>query len=199
MRLFSYVVMSDTGFSPNPFWGYCTLADCKPVIRRTADVGDWIVGLTRKAYGNKIIYAMRVDEILPYTKYFLDPRFECKKPDFNRNEVVYKCGDNIYEPLENGDFRQLLSMHSNNKEEDQYLKDHDLGGRNALISSLFYYFGSQSLELPKELIELKVMRGYKNHFPEQVLNSFLEFINCQKQGVNAPPFNWSENDKSWQF
>ena len=41
--LFSYVVRSDGGFAPNPFFGYCTLATCKPRIRKGALVGDWIV------------------------------------------------------------------------------------------------------------------------------------------------------------
>ena len=45
MKLYSYIITEDTGFSPNPFWGCCTLADCKPEIRRNAKVGDWIVGL----------------------------------------------------------------------------------------------------------------------------------------------------------
>ena len=51
MRLFSYVVAHDTGFSPNPFFGYCTLACCKPVIRRSAQAGDWVVGLGRTSLG----------------------------------------------------------------------------------------------------------------------------------------------------
>src|SRR5262245_31415483 len=44
VRLYSYVVARDYGFAPNPFYGFCTLATCKPDIRRTADIGDWIVG-----------------------------------------------------------------------------------------------------------------------------------------------------------
>jgi Nucleotide modification associated domain 2 len=30
MKVYSYVVRCDTGFAPNPFWGYCTLAACTP-------------------------------------------------------------------------------------------------------------------------------------------------------------------------
>ena len=30
VRLCSYVVKYDTGFAPNPFWGFCTLAACTP-------------------------------------------------------------------------------------------------------------------------------------------------------------------------
>jgi len=41
--LYSYVVRYDSGFAPNPFGGYCTLATCKPEIRKTAQLGDWLV------------------------------------------------------------------------------------------------------------------------------------------------------------
>ena len=64
MRLFTYIIVHDTGFAPNPFWRYCTLACCKPVIRRTAAKGDWIVGISPKNSGNRLIYAMKVTEEL---------------------------------------------------------------------------------------------------------------------------------------
>jgi len=44
-KLFSYVIREDTGLAPNPFYGVCTLNCCKPDIRRTAEVGDWVAGL----------------------------------------------------------------------------------------------------------------------------------------------------------
>lgn len=34
MTLYSYVVAHDFGFAPNPFDGLCTLATCKPDIRK---------------------------------------------------------------------------------------------------------------------------------------------------------------------
>lgn len=46
--LFSYVIPHDGGSAPNPYFGICTLAICKPVIRRTAKVEDWVVGLGAK-------------------------------------------------------------------------------------------------------------------------------------------------------
>ena len=36
MTLFSYVIEHDLGFAPNPFHGVCTLACCKPQIRKIA-------------------------------------------------------------------------------------------------------------------------------------------------------------------
>lgn len=79
MALFCYIVTCDSGFAPNPFWGYMTLACCKPQIRRSAEVGDWVVGLSPKKSGNRIIYAMRVEEILPVDDYFKERRFQNKK------------------------------------------------------------------------------------------------------------------------
>lgn len=51
MHVYSYIVTHDTGFAPNPFHGVLTLACCKPAIRRAAEVGDVIVGLTPRVVG----------------------------------------------------------------------------------------------------------------------------------------------------
>lgn len=113
VRLFSYVVVSDSGFAPNPFWGYCTLAACKPAIRRAAAIGDWVAGLSPKAFGNRLVYAMEVTDKIPIDAYFADARFWAKQPDFTRPELVWRQGDNFYEPGPTpGQFRQLRSRHS---------------------------------------------------------------------------------------
>ena len=46
--LFTYCIPIDDGAAPNPYWGICTLVICKPVIRRVANVGDWVVGIGSK-------------------------------------------------------------------------------------------------------------------------------------------------------
>ncbi len=199
MKLYSYVVTHDTGFSPNPFWGCCTLADCKPAIRRTAREGDWLVGLSPRANGNRVIYAMQIDEILPYAAYYRDERFAAKIPDFGRGEVVYKCGDNIYEPWPDGGYRQKApSMHSDGLKEDPQTKAHDLGGANVLISWRFHYFGKHGPELPEELRELRVGRGHKSRFLPEVITRFLEFISAQPKGISGPPTRWPTDDRSWR-
>jgi hypothetical protein len=78
-RLFSYVVDHDYGFAPNPTGGFCTLAKCKYGSKRRnvvelAQLGDWIAGtggadLRKSAGHGKLIYAMRVDEIVPLDEY----------------------------------------------------------------------------------------------------------------------------------
>jgi len=62
MSVFSYIVTHDSGFAPNPFWGFCTLACCKPMIRKTAVRGDWIVELSPKKLGNRLVFVMEVTE-----------------------------------------------------------------------------------------------------------------------------------------
>jgi len=198
MRLYSYIVTHDTGFAPNPFFGYCTLACCKPAIRRTAKIGDWIVGLTPKRDGNRIIYAMKVEEILTFDQYYRDSRFKLKIPDFSSEKVIHKCGDNIYKPLPGGGFKQLKSMHSNGETENQANKIKDLGGKYVLISKTFYYFGSEPIELPPLLEPLKVGRGYKCRFSPDVITTFINFISQYKPGVHAKPTGWKSDDDSWK-
>lgn len=77
MRVYSYVVARDFGFAPNPFHSWCTLATCKPEIRKTEQVGDWIIGTgsATKSRAGRAVYAMRVAEILTFEQYWKDPRF----------------------------------------------------------------------------------------------------------------------------
>jgi hypothetical protein len=199
MRLFSYVITHDTGFAPNPFWGFCTLACCKPLIRRTAEIGDWIVGIAPKSNGNRLIYAMLIEEILAYDEYYKDNRFAAKIPDFSKEQVIYKCGDNIYKPLANGGFQQLQSMHSDGPKENPAKKADDLSGEHVLAARNFSYFGSKALDLPLELSALIVGRGHKNNFPIHIVQTFLRFITDQPDGVTVPPSKWLKSDESWSL
>jgi len=197
MKLYSYIVKHDTGFSPNPFHGYCTLACCKPSIRRTAKMGDWVVGLTPKRDGNRIIYLMRVDESpKTYAEYWHDKRFRAKRPRYDEG-VLAKCGDNIYE-AQGSNHRQLQSMHSNGVLENPEDKAHDLGGKYVLISETFAYFGSQPLELPHELTPLVPGRGHRSRFPDEVKEAFLSFTQAVTFGIHAAPHTWKQGDTSWK-
>src|ERR1700726_3263300 len=83
VRLYSYVVARDYGFAPNPFYGVCTLATCKPRIRSVAEIGDWVMGTGSKNRGREkhIVYAMRVTGVMTFEQYWADAHFERKKPN----------------------------------------------------------------------------------------------------------------------
>lgn len=197
MRVFSYVVASDSGFAPRPFGRYCTLACCKPGIRRGAEVGDWIVGLTSRCRG--IVYAMRVTEKLDFAAYWRDRRFRRRRPDMASERIRARSGDNIYEPLDDGGYRQLHSGHSHpDGREDLHMKVRDLGGQFVLVSSDFAYFGRSAPDLPAHLTFLRVQRGHRCHFTPEQVRLAVEFLRNLPCGVHGRPARWPEADASWK-
>jgi|SRR6516225_285698 hypothetical protein len=81
MTIFSYVIEHDLGFAPNPFHGVCTLACCKPRIRKKAQLRDYVLGLgaVKPKLQGHITFWMRVGEILRFDEYWSDTRFRRKK------------------------------------------------------------------------------------------------------------------------
>lgn len=162
IECFSYVVVYDTGYAPNP-WGRLTLAVCKPAIRRTAQVGDWIVGLTSSKIGFKATYLMRVGEIITLEEYYQEERFGYKKPNFESQDITKWMGDNFYEERA-GEIIQHPSAHNRKGRSGEELSKKmrvDLGGRNVLIADDYFYFGENAKELPRQLEFLKVRRAHR--------------------------------------
>ncbi len=152
MKLFTYVVARDYGFAPNPFFGYCTLATCKPGIRATASKGDWVVGTGAKTKYDRVgylIYAMRVDEVMDYDSYWNDLRFICKKPVMN-GSLKQLYGDNIYHRFE-GRWVQVNSHHSLDTGNPNLKNiEHDTSSNLVLIARKFVYYGSAAPLIPKK-------------------------------------------------
>src|SRR5207302_2938500 len=102
--LFSYCIPYDNGVAPNPFWGRCTLAICKPLIRRYAEVGDWVVGTGSVAspigdISGMVVYAMLVTEKMTMKEYdrFTRSKLRRKIPLRNSTNPRRCCGDSIYD------------------------------------------------------------------------------------------------------
>jgi hypothetical protein len=135
VKVYSYIVTHDSGFSPNPFQGTCTLACCKPQIRRSAKVGDLVIGLA--TLGRRFVYAMKVSEVLHFADYWNVRDHAGKRPYKSSSLVIDRRGDNIYQPIANGEFRQLPSSHSHpDGTEDLGKKYTDLGGERVLLEQL---------------------------------------------------------------
>lgn len=195
-RVFSYVVVHDTGFSPNPFHGLLTLACCKPLIRRTANVGDIIVGLSSRS--ERIVYATQVAEVIRFEEYWADPRYRARRPVMDSAQVVYRAGDNIYEPGDGG-FRQLHSFHSNRDgSEDVGLKRTDLGGEHVLVCERFTYWGRSGPGLPEELGFLAVGRGHRSKFTSHEIGVVARWFADLPGGVLGAPAQWKAGDQSWR-
>ncbi len=184
MKLFSYVVARDYGFAPNPFYGWCTLATCKPRIRASAAIGDWVIGTgAKKKYGlvGHLIFAMSVEETCDFDAYWNDPRFSFKKPVLNGSlKQIY--GDNIYH-RERGRWKQEDSHHSYvGGRPNPHNITRDTRVNRVLISSRFVYFGGRAPAIPKRF------RPYK---------PTAEDICCQGQGHRVLSAKLAEAFENW--
>lgn len=205
MRLYSYVVARDYGFAPNPFGGVCTLATCKPDIRQRAVVGDWVAGLTSAADRTALgfVYIMKIDEVLTYDAYWVDPRFQFKKP-CRVGSVKQMFGDNIYHQSPLGVWHQADSHHSleggaaNPKNIANDTRSHAV-----LVGRRFAYWGSAAIDVPRELLDynghtIRVKRGYRSRFPDEFVHVFATwFESLGAQGFLAAPFMWQRGGAIW--
>lgn len=201
-NIYSYVVRYDSGFAPNPFYGYCTLATCKPSIRRSAYVGDWVIGCGSNEQsikrGGYLVYAMRVTEIMTFDEYNEDERFVLKQP-FRNGSRKQSCGDNIYfrsTPL--SIWQQRDSFHS--KEDGTIQLNHvarDTGVNRVLISEDFIYFGGEGPKLPEKFVDnrdrslCKRGIGYSKFNDPQLISDFEQwFLGQKEKGFVGFPYEW---------
>ena len=204
--LFSYVVRYDSGFAPNPFHGYCTLATCKPLIRKRAEIDDWILGTCSDAKdvrrGGYLNFAMRITEIISTSKYWHDPRFQDKKPNMYHSWVA-ASGDNIYVPVAGGNWDQCDSYHSgaNGTSRLDHIK-RDTKVPRILVSHDFVYFGGEGPKLPDRFLHdgpmnvLRVKRGYQRIRSESVISSFENWIrSLNRTGYQGKPIDWINRRK----
>lgn len=201
-RIHSYVVRYDSGFAPNPFYGYCTLATCKPSIRKGAVIGDWVVGSGSNdrsiKRGGYLVYAMRVTETMTFDEYEVDPRFESKKP-YRNGSRKQSCGDNIYfRAASVAAWQQRDSFHS--RPDGSLNPKHvarDTGVNRVLVSNDFVYFGGEGPAFPKDLIDQQGRALCKKGIglttfddPQLIRKLELWVRSLDVSGYQGAPFEW---------
>ncbi|GHV04961.1 hypothetical protein AGMMS50229_07260 [Campylobacterota bacterium] len=218
-RLFSYKMKADTGFAPNPFGGFLTLATCKPYIRESKNVDDWIAGFTSVELNNKynqkqmsihggayiprpreaklLIYLMQVTKKITFEEYWKNKKYQNRKPNVDSEIFIERKGDNIYKPLSNGAYEQVLNMDHDEKD-----REHDLKSIYILISNRFYYFGRNPLKIDENICskipEKQTCNGVETK-DQQRINSFISFIKSKgSYGIYSKPHKWCSNDNSWE-
>src|SRR5437773_8388464 len=187
MTLFSYCLRYDDGAAPNPYHGICTLTICKPAIRRVAKPGDWIVGLggSHSPIGDvsgHVVYAMRVTKRLTLREYDTLCRHDVpgKIPKWTSRDFVERVGDCIYD-FSRGSTPSL--RHSVHGEKNRRV---DLGGKNALLSERFYYFGDNAVPLPQHLRPIvHQTQGHKSRANAEYATEFIDWI----EGLGFKPNN----------
>ena len=201
MTLFSYVVARDYGFAPNPFFASCTLATCKPIIRRVAKLGDWVVGTGSASKGRAgyLVFAMLVSEILSFNQYWEESRYQRKKPNL-RGSMKQAFGDNIYFKDDNGGWNQLDSHHSYlNGVPNPHNIRNDTQTDRVLVGEEFTYCGGSGPKIPEKFrnyknLDICAQRNHRSRFPQELINDFLEwFRSLGLEGYEGPPIDWSKS------
>lgn len=200
MTVYIYVVDRDFGFAPNPFHGTCTLATCKPVIRRKAQLRDWVIGVggkNLKATG-RCIFAMEVTDTMCFDDYWASPKHKDKIPVRNGSRIMMN-GDNIYHK-ESKIWRQADSHHSkpDGSPEPSNIKN-DTQTDQVLISDHFYYFGDKAPEVPKTIFEAMGYRNgrhhrvFKNYEAVELLTWLRRTYRNQENQVLGDPFQFKKS------
>ncbi len=201
MRLFSYIVRWDHGFAPNPFYGVCTLATCKPRIRKIAKLGDYVLGTGSKERGlaGSVVYFMRVEEILTFDDYWRDPRFARKVPVMN-GSLQQRFGDNIYHhETPTGEWIQADSRHSRedgSANRKNLARDTGITDR-VLISRQFAYWGGEGPKVPATLKSFIHDRPHhRSSYTEDEIIRFLDWIQKKNDtGYSGEPCEWQHESK----
>lgn len=190
MRLCSHVVTHDTGLAPNPYHGYCTEALCTPShMRAQLKKGDWLIGHSPKDDRNRLVYAMRILEVLSMNKYFHDERFASKKPKPN-GAVEEQCGDNIYYQDEEARWKRLPSHFHNHCGAFTQDVGTDLAGRPVFVSEYFYYFGDQRAAIRDKFPGVIHYRRGFHYTRDQLAEDFVKWLEANhKPGVHGKPQN----------
>lgn len=197
MPMFSYRVRYDAGSAPNPFWGICTLVICKPIIRRRARVGDWVVGTGSAAsptgdLSGSVVYAMQVTRTLSMPAYDVwSAKHLRKRPDPSHPDPRRAVGDSIYDFASNSPTPPMVRPGSHTEAE----RAHDLSGRRALLSTRFVYFGRAAVPLPPHLLGIiKDGPGHRSMSITALEGPFvawLETLGHPWGSVMAMPSGWS--------
>lgn len=206
-KTYVYVVDRDFGFAPNPFHGSCTLATCKPHIRKKAVVGDWVVGMggvNLQAVG-RCVFAMLVTQKMTFDEYWSDPMFLDKKPVRNGSQRMM-VGDNIYH--HNSDGGKWIQADSHHSNADGSVNIHNLQrdtttSDKVLISQDFFYFGKEAPIVPAALLEGLNYKNGRGHriFDLEDANCLIEWLQGCLPGTRnqiiAEPMDFHRSEKRY--
>jgi hypothetical protein len=95
-KIYVYKITADDGIAPCAQDGVLTLGVCKPAIRRTASVEDYLIGVgSNNWYPGRLIYVAQVSESIPGQRYY------------QLGGAYIKRRDCIYRAMPKGGFRWL--------------------------------------------------------------------------------------------
>lgn len=144
-RAYRYILTHDSGMAPCPDGGLISLATCKPVIRRVAQPGDWVLGFRPGSLERGLmLWAGKVAERMSHGEY--------QRQHTNRSDAVYRMG-------KDGDYERLdPAYHPSQAEMDRDVREPVL----LFDRSVSIYLNGQPAPLPASLAHLAAAgRGHR--------------------------------------
>ena len=199
MRIFSYIVARDYGFAPNPFFGSCTLATCKPVLRGAASAGDWVIGTGSKRQKREghLVYALLVSETMTFNEYWQSELFQQKKPNL-RGSTKQAFGDNIYFKDSVGQWHQQDSHHSyTDGSPNPHNAKTDTRVDRVLIGTDYMYWGDSGPAISPAFRNYNgadicaTGRHHRSIFPQRLVSDFVTWLrSLNADGYLGRPGDW---------
>ncbi len=166
-KIYFYKLTVDDGGAPCVERGLLSLSICKPMIRRTAEKEDIVIGFAANSLSadNRLIYVARVNEKLEKGQYYRSGKHS------RRADCIYEWRGGRFAQREGavyhgsaGDLAHDLGRHP------------DYSKANTLLSHKFCYFGAsgsddykKSFRLVAEAVK-ELGRGHRVHHDEKLLN-----------------------------
>ena len=207
MEMWSYKLVHDAMFAPNPLFDVLTLATCKPMIRKSPNnkKGMWIAGFTActthnsrvfgggitryKRYEEKLIYLAQISEIISLDDYWEQyPQKRCVGAGTDNIQDARWYGDNIYNG-NNTDGNVIPKDNNGGHSGSEAVRRDYLYGKNAIICKRFYYFTPDNrMDVPdrfKHLVHGAKGQSLKSDKKSDKVEEFIAYVAdyAAKKGV----------------
>ena len=186
----SYRQFFDAGFNPNANGGICSMAQCCRSLRRTAKIGDWIIGVVDEEMCPgvpSIVHMMEITGTCSLKEYDnmtkLDEQLWIKRPVHGIPQTTN--GDCIYQWDSDGEAYLVR---------DRAQCATDLEVDRVLLSTNFVYYGKTFLPIPQNL-QVLVPKKRREYIQTPVSNIFLGWFNralIASPTVSTEPFHTME-------
>lgn len=195
-KICAYVMTKDSGFAPNPFYGWCTLAACTPNhMNARLHNGDIIAGFFHKAGDFFLVYALEISEILDHDAYYRDARFKRKRPSYQRGKWR-DCANNIYFRSVDGLWTQAPA--ATHHVGEKWLA-RDTKYPRVFLGTKFRYFGDEAFRhrlpaslhsvVPGGMRGVKYTRRGKN---ARTYQAFMDWLSKKPLGRHGDPRDRNE-------
>lgn len=151
---------------------------------------DWVIGFLSKSRGNKLLYAMKLDNVIEFDEYYHDKKYFKKRPNLD-GTWKERCGDNMYYKNKAGSWVQVKTVYHRG------MLEKDTRYPMVFVSNKYYYFGHNAIAVPEQFVDLIPKRhGVKCDHDSSLVKLFIDWIERNsKSGIQGMPIDNIERGK----